>query len=71
MPESIYEFVLERLEQSKGTWDEVALKTGVPLRSIEKIARREWKNPGISHIETLWTHFRADRKRPGRRALHA
>lgn len=59
MTESIYEFVLGELELSKGSWSEVATTTGIPLRSIEKIARKEWKNPGVNHIDTLAAYFRS------------
>lgn len=62
MTESIYEYVLQQLEQAKGTWAEIAEATGVPLRSIEKIARKEWTNPGVRHIDSLAAHFRAPRK---------
>lgn len=59
MTESIYEFVLDELELSKGSWGDVALATGIPLRSIEKIARKEWENPGVRHIDTLAAYFRS------------
>lgn len=58
MVESIYAFVLERLEASKGRWSQVASATGISKRTIEKIARREIKDPGVTHIETLATYFR-------------
>lgn len=56
--ESIYEFVLGRLEQAKGGWPTVAEGSGVSLRTIEKIARKEIKDPGVSHIEKLAGYFR-------------
>lgn len=62
MTESIYQYVLDQLESAKGTWPEVAEDTGVSRRTIEKIARREVKNPGVSHIETLASYFRARSK---------
>lgn len=58
MSESIYAYVLDQLQQTKGKWAIVAEGTGVPLRSIEKIARLEWKNPGVQSIETLANWFR-------------
>jgi hypothetical protein len=58
MTDSIYEFVLAQLAASKGRWSEVAEGSGVPKRSIEKIARREWLDPGVSQIEKLATYFR-------------
>lgn len=56
--ESMYEYVLSQLQAHKGKWSEVAEGSGVPKRSIEKIARREWRDPGVSHIEKLASYFR-------------
>lgn len=54
----MHEFVLTELEARKGTWPSIAESTGLSRRTIEKIARREIKDPGVSHIEALATHFR-------------
>jgi hypothetical protein len=60
MPEqSLYEYVLESLERSKGEWPEVAEGSGVSKRTIEKISSREIKDPGISHVEALANYFRS------------
>lgn len=56
--ESIYEYVLDQLQAHKGRWSEVSEGSGVPKRSIEKIARREWSDPGVSNIEKLARYFR-------------
>ena len=70
MTDSIYEYVLAQLELAKGKWSEVADGTGMSKRTIEKIARREIEDPGVSHIEKLATYFRSGRK-PKRAALSA
>ena len=62
MTDSIYAFVLAELELAKGKWSEVADGTGMSKRTIEKIARREIEDPGVSHIEKLATYFRGSRK---------
>jgi len=63
--ESIYQFVMEQLQQHKGRWGQVAKGSGVPKRTIEKIARREIADPGVSSIEALAAHFRSEcRGRP-------
>lgn len=72
MSESIYEFVLQCLQQTKGNWPSVAEETGMSLRTIEKIARREVKDPGVSHVEKLASYFRGrvrctDAKKPSAR----
>lgn len=58
---SIYEYVMERLQASKGTWPDVAAGSGVPLRTLEKIARREIQDPGVSQIEKLAGYFESAR----------
>lgn len=68
MPESIYEYVLAQLQNSKGDWSTVSEESGVSKRTIEKIARREVKDPGVSLIETLATYFRSRKPRSTRPA---
>ncbi len=62
MEESIYERVLAHLQSHKGSWSEVAAGSGVSKRTIEKIARKEIKDPGVSHIEALDRWFESRRK---------
>lgn len=64
MQESIYEYVLAELESAKGSWTQVAKATGISKRTIEKIARQEVKDPGVSLIERLAKYFRSIRKTP-------
>ena len=58
MSESIHEYVIERLQAAKGRWSVVASESGVPKRTLEKIARREIANPGVTTVETLAAYFR-------------
>jgi hypothetical protein len=58
MSTSLYEFVLDQLQSAKGRWPQVAEASGVSLRTLEKIARKEIHDPGVSHIEKLATYFR-------------
>lgn len=58
MSESIYKYVLEQLDRVKGTWPAVAEATGISHRTLEKIARQETKDPGVSSIEKLAGYFR-------------
>jgi hypothetical protein len=66
MTESIYQYVLAELESAKGAWSVVAKGTGMSKRTIEKIARREIEDPGVSHIEKLAVYFREQSKRSAR-----
>lgn len=62
MTESIYQYVLDQLEGHKGKWPTVAAATGIPRSTIVKIARKEVKDPGVSHIEKLAFYFREQTK---------
>jgi hypothetical protein len=59
--ESMYERVIANLEAYKGRWGEVADGSGVSKRTIEKIARKEIQDPGVSHIEALDRWFSEQR----------
>lgn len=59
MNDTIFEYVLAQLESSKGKWAAVAEGSGVSYRTLEKIARREIKDPGVSHVQKLADYFRA------------
>lgn len=67
MSESIHQFVIDQLELAKGRWPLIAEETGVPLRTIEKIARRETQDPTVSRIEKLERYFRRRMNRKARR----
>ena len=58
MEDSIYQYVLAQLQLAKGDWRTVAVETGISIRTIEKIARREVEDPGVSKIEILAKYFR-------------
>ena len=61
--ESIHDFVVDRLQATKGKWPKVAEGSGIPLRTIEKVARREVADPRIGTVEKLANYFREiDRK---------
>ncbi len=53
----MHDFVLASLQSAKGRWTEVASGSGVSKRTLEKIARREIEDPGISHVEKLALYF--------------
>jgi transcriptional regulator with XRE-family HTH domain len=53
----MYEHVVRRLQESKGGRPTIARETGLSLRTISKIARREISDPGVSQIERLHQYF--------------
>ncbi len=57
MNTQIYNFIIERLAATKGHWPTIAAQTGVPIRTIEKIATKKTKNPGIKTCEILAAYF--------------
>lgn len=55
---SVHEYVLAQLERWKYRWPRVAEGSGVPLRTIQKVAQRTTKNPRIDTVEKLAKYFR-------------
>lgn len=54
MQESMHDFVVRRLQESKAAeWQHVADASGIPLRTIERVARRVYKSHRLSTIEPL------------------
>ena len=54
----MHDYVIDQLQAVKGQWTRVSEETGMSKRTIEKIARRELKDPGVSFIERLAKYFR-------------
>lgn len=57
MEQPIFEYVLTGLERTKGRWPAVAEASGVPYKTLTKIAQREIADPGVSHIQKLADYF--------------
>jgi predicted transcriptional regulator len=57
METSLHAYVVSRLQSAKGTWPKVAEGSGVPRRTIEKIARGEIRRPNVQSIEQLKAYF--------------
>ncbi len=57
MEPKLYDFVIERLASSGRTYQEIADGSRVPRRTVEKIARKEIKNPGVSTVQKLADYF--------------
>jgi transcriptional regulator with XRE-family HTH domain len=69
MTESLFQYVLSELQRTKGRWDDVAEKSGVSKRTIEKIANGEIADPRVTKIERLAAYFRANPRRSSRSEL--
>lgn len=59
----MYDYVIARLFETPprmtraAFWDRVARDTKINRRTLEKIARGEIVDPGVSHIEALAKYF--------------
>lgn len=68
MTESMHEFVVRRLNEYRPIeWRGISEKSGVPIKTLEKVARRVYKSHRMDTIEPLATelgYFRQfDRRR--------
>lgn len=59
MNEPMLEYVLRRLDETRGRWPAIADRTGVPYRTLQKIGSRLSGDPGVSHVQRLHDFFRA------------
>lgn len=53
MYSSMHERVVARLQALKGRWPKVAQESGVPYRTLRKIADGTVRHPWTSTVETL------------------
>ncbi len=60
MSETIIDTVVSQLQALKGQWPRVAEESGVPLRTLQKIATGETQDPGIRHVQRLLDYFRSN-----------
>ncbi len=56
-PISMLDYVVAQLASRRYTYRQVAEGSGVARRTVEKIARRETRNPGVLHVERLVVFF--------------
>ena len=59
--ESLLDYVLIQLEDSKGQWREIADASGVPYDTLTKVAQRRNENPRVNTVQQLADYFRAQR----------
>jgi len=56
---SLHDYVVERLQATKGKWKAIEDQSGVSRRTFSKIARKEVKNPRIATVQKLADYFRS------------
>lgn len=67
--ESRIDFVVRKLrEVMPKNWPEVSRRSGVPEKTIYKIAYRTTKDPRSSTLDALYEYFQVSSDRPKRRA---
>jgi|TARA_R110000822_G_scaffold45278_1_gene121184 hypothetical protein len=54
---SMFDRVLNNLDNCKGRLPDVADATGISYRSLQKISLRVVKNPGVRTVEVLDAYF--------------
>ena len=62
METTMYDFVMYQLQERKGSWPAVSRGSGVSIKTLGKIARREIKDPGVSHVQALYDYFKGNRR---------
>lgn len=53
----MHQYVIDCLQRTKGDWPRVAQCSGVPKRTLEKVAREESANPSVKTIQRLYDYF--------------
>lgn len=57
MRDGIHDYVLKQFATTDLSYRQIAKGSGVPKRTVEKIARKEIEDPGVSSIEKLAAFF--------------
>lgn len=64
MEKPIYEFVMECFgERDRPSYRQIAKGSGVKKRTLEKVARREVKDPGVHSVQKLADYFRKQKQK--------
>lgn len=58
MNESILGYVMCQLDDAKGRWPQIAVASGVPYRTVQKIGSGKTRAPRIDSVEKLAKYFR-------------
>ncbi|MGZ3235762.1 MAG: hypothetical protein ACXU8A_00130 [Burkholderiaceae bacterium] len=69
--ESRTEYVARKLsEAGHKNWSEIADESGVPEKTLSKIAYRETKDPRESTVSALYSYFEQQDKKPRKSKKH-
>lgn len=55
--EKQFDYVLRRLNETRGRWPDAAAGSGVPISTIRKIAQRQIADPAVSKVQALADYF--------------
>lgn len=55
---SLLDSVITELKARSGTWPTIARESGVPYKTLQKVAYRDVRDPGISIVEKLAKYLR-------------
>lgn len=62
METDILDYVLRKLDETRGEWPSIARASGVPYDTITKIVQRQIADPKVSKVQRLANFFRAREK---------
>jgi hypothetical protein len=71
MEQSLLDFVVAKLNDTRGSWPDVSAGSGVPRSTIERIANGDTQNPGVLQVEKLAHYFRCTHETNDRGASSA
>ena len=63
MEKPLYDFVMDCFAESEQTYQQIADGSGVPRRTVEKVARKETGDPSISTVQQLADYFRRAKRK--------
>ena len=55
--EAMLDYVIRHLDDTKGRWEQVAADSGVPFKTLNKIAYRVTADPRVSTVQKLHDYF--------------
>lgn len=58
MNTNLLDYVLQKLEESRGTWPEIARRTEIAYPTIQKIVQGATKDPGFFTVQRLADYFK-------------
>ncbi|MFM0192403.1 hypothetical protein PQQ65_04875 [Paraburkholderia strydomiana] len=62
--ENMLDTVMRKLDETRGTWPEISVSSGVPYQTLTKIACGIVRDPRISTVQALLDYFASRPEQP-------